>query len=101
MMPSVYPVVFAGIALTLCGAGQLSAQPPQISGRSSGNQSAAISPTSGVRDEWFRIEFDGRSVGYESLINIRSRQNNPSLELLDTDLRQRVQEIAVRLLGNL
>ena len=41
-----------------------------------------------------------QAVGYESLINIRSRQNNPSLELLDTELRQRVEQITVRLLGD-
>ncbi len=36
---------------------------------------------------------------YESLINIRPRQNNPSLEILDPAVRQRVGEITHQLLG--
>ncbi len=102
MMLSVYPVVFAGIALTLCGAGQLSAQPPQISGRSSGNQSAAISPTSGVRDEWFRIEFDGRSVGYESLITrpVASAASEPGASRPGLVRRVRDTRIKLRRFGH-
>lgn len=36
---------------------------------------------------------------FESLINIRPRQNNPSMEILDPKIREQVTEITVRLLG--
>ena len=36
---------------------------------------------------------------FESLINIRPRQNNPSLEILDSGIRERVAEIVKPLLG--
>lgn len=39
-----------------------------------------------------------QEVRYESLINIRPRQNNPSLTILDPALRTRVEEIVERLL---
>lgn len=39
-------------------------------------------------------------VTFESLINIRPRQNNPSMEILDPEICQKVTEITVRLLGN-
>ena len=41
-----------------------------------------------------------RHVTFESLINIRPRQNNPSLEIVDPVIRARVAEIARRLLGD-
>ncbi|OGO46602.1 MAG: hypothetical protein A2Z30_07400 [Chloroflexi bacterium RBG_16_64_43] len=34
-----------------------------------------------------------QQVPFESLINIRPRQNNPSLEILDPGLRQRVSQV--------
>ena len=40
-----------------------------------------------------------QQVTFESLINIRPRQNNPSLEILDPTVRQRVTEIVTPLLG--
>ncbi len=40
-----------------------------------------------------------QQVTFESLINIRPRQNNPSLEILDPSIRERVAEITRRLLG--
>ena len=40
-----------------------------------------------------------REVRFESLINIRPRQNNPSLEILDSAIRERVTGIVQRLLG--
>ena len=40
-----------------------------------------------------------QQVTFESLINIRPRQNNPSLEILDSTVRQRVTEIVTPLLG--
>ena len=40
-----------------------------------------------------------QQVTFESLINIRPRQNNPSLEILDPSIRERVAEIARQLLG--
>ncbi len=38
---------------------------------------------------------------FESLINIRPRQNNPSMEILDPAIRERVAEITQRLLGGI
>lgn len=40
-----------------------------------------------------------QQVTFESLINIRPRQNNPSLEIMDLTVRQRVTEIVNPLLG--
>lgn len=40
-----------------------------------------------------------QEVGYESLINIRPRQNNRSMEIQDPVIRQRVAEIVYRLLA--
>ena len=42
-----------------------------------------------------------QQVTYESLINIRPRQNNPSLEILDPAIRQCVAEITLQLLGGI
>lgn len=41
-----------------------------------------------------------QQVAFESLINIRPRQNNPSLEILDPTVRKRVAHIAQQLLGD-
>jgi RES domain-containing protein len=41
-----------------------------------------------------------QQVTFESLINIRPAQNNPSLEVLDPEIKERIQEITVRLLDN-
>jgi hypothetical protein len=38
-------------------------------------------------------------VTFESLINIRPRQNNPSMEILDPAIREKVAEIVVKRLG--
>ena len=38
-------------------------------------------------------------VTFESLINIRPRQHNPSMEVLDPTLRSRITEIVHQLLG--
>lgn len=40
-----------------------------------------------------------QQVTFESLINIRPHQNNPSLEILDSGIRERVSEIVKPLLG--
>ena len=40
-----------------------------------------------------------RQVTFESLINIRPRQNNPSMEILDPAIREQVSEIACQLLS--
>jgi hypothetical protein len=40
-----------------------------------------------------------QQVTFESLINIRPRQNNPSLEILDPVIRQCVAEIVQRLVS--
>ena len=42
-----------------------------------------------------------QQVTFESLINIRPRQNNPSLEILDPIVRQRVTAIVTPLLGGM
>ena len=38
-------------------------------------------------------------VTFESLINIRPRQNNPSMEILDPAIREKVAEIVLKRLG--
>ena len=40
-----------------------------------------------------------QQVTFESLINIRPRQNNPALEILDPGIQQQVAQIARELLG--
>jgi hypothetical protein len=40
-----------------------------------------------------------QQVTFESLINIRPRQNNPSMEILDPAIREKVAEIVVKRLG--
>lgn len=40
-----------------------------------------------------------QQVTFESLINIRPRQQNPSLEILDPTVRERVAQIVRQLLG--
>jgi Protein of unknown function (DUF5674) len=42
-----------------------------------------------------------QEVFYESLINIRPRQNNRSMEILDLGIRERVAQIAKNLLGDI
>jgi len=39
-----------------------------------------------------------QEVRFEALINIRSRQSNPSMTILDADLRRRVESVARSLL---
>ena len=41
-----------------------------------------------------------QQVTFESLINIRPRQNNPSMEILDSSIQEKVAEITARLLGD-
>ena len=40
-----------------------------------------------------------QQVTFESLINIRPRQNNPSMEILDPNIQAKVAEVTKRLLG--
>ena len=40
-----------------------------------------------------------QQVTFESLINIRPRQDNRSMEILDPEIRERVAQITIRLLG--
>ena len=42
-----------------------------------------------------------QEVGYESLINIRPRQNNRTMEIQDPMIRQQVAQIVQQLLGRL
>ncbi len=48
--------------------------------------------------DWNR---EAQQVTFESLINIRPRQNNPSMEILDAAIRGRVTEITQQLLGGI
>ncbi len=48
--------------------------------------------------DWYPLT---QEVGYESLINIRPRQNNRSMEIQDTIIRERVAQIIQQLLGGL
>jgi len=41
-----------------------------------------------------------QEVTFESLINIRPRQDNPSMEILDETIRQQVAAVAHQLLGD-
>lgn len=41
-----------------------------------------------------------QEVTFESLINIRPRLNNPSMEILDSTIQEKVAEITIRLLGD-
>ena len=41
-----------------------------------------------------------QQVTFESLINIRPRQNNPAMEILDSDIQKKIAEITKRLLGD-
>jgi hypothetical protein len=41
-----------------------------------------------------------QQVTFESLINIRPRQNNPSMEILDTNIQAKVAEVTKKLLGD-
>jgi hypothetical protein len=40
-----------------------------------------------------------QQVRYEALINIRPRQNNPAMEILDPSIRDRAAEIILGILG--
>ena len=44
---------------------------------------------------------DAQQVTFESLINIRPRQDNPALEILDPTIREQVAEIVIKLLGGI
>jgi Protein of unknown function (DUF5674) len=62
----------------------------------------AVLPEDGSRQEdvWGADWIPGaEQVTFESLINIQPRQNNPSLEILDPGIRERVTEIVKPLLG--
>ena len=48
--------------------------------------------------DWYPLTQD---VGYESLINIRPRQNNRSMEIQDPVIREQVAQIVQQLLGGL
>lgn len=48
--------------------------------------------------DWYPLT---QEIGYESLINIRPRQNNRSMEIQDPVIRERVAQIVQKLLGKL
>ena len=63
-------------------------------------EAALLEDGSRQEDVWGADWIPGaQQVTFESLINIRPRQNNPSLEILDSDVRERVGEIVKPLLG--
>ena len=63
-------------------------------------ESALLEDGSRQEDVW-GADWDpaGQEVTFESLINLRPRQNNLSLEIEDSATRQRVAQISVELLG--
>jgi len=64
-------------------------------------ESALLNLGSKQRDIW-GADWDPKSheVEFQSLINIRPGQNNPSMKALDEDLRADIERIVIRLLGN-
>jgi len=63
-------------------------------------EAALLEDGSRQEDVWGADWIPGaQQVTFESLINIRPRQNNPSLEILDSGIRERVAEIVKPLLG--
>ena len=63
-------------------------------------EAALLEDGSRHEDVWGADWIPGaQQVTFEPLINIRPRQNNPSLEILDSGIRERVAEIAKPLLG--
>jgi hypothetical protein len=42
-----------------------------------------------------------RQILYEALINIRPKQNNPSMKILDSSIRNRIAEIVQSILGGI
>lgn len=63
-------------------------------------EAALLEDGSRQEDVWGADWIPGaQQVTFESLINIRPRQNNPSLEILDFGIRERVAEIVKPLLG--
>ena len=52
----------------------------------------------GLSADWYPLT---QEVGYESLINIRPRQNNRSMEIQDPVIREQVAQIVQQLLGGL
>lgn len=63
-------------------------------------EAALLEDRSRQEDVWGADWIPGaQQVTFESLINIRPRQNNPSLEILDSGIRERVAEIVKPLLG--
>lgn len=48
--------------------------------------------------DWYPLT---QEVGFESLINIRPRQNNRSMEIQDPAIRERIAQIVRQLLGGL
>lgn len=63
-------------------------------------ESALLDDGSQQKDVW-GADWNPTSqqVTYESLINIRPRQNNPSLEIIDPTIRESVAQITQQLLG--
>jgi hypothetical protein len=47
--------------------------------------------------DWFPAT---QQVTFEALINIRPRQNNPAMVILDSEIQKRVQQVARQLLGD-
>lgn len=85
------------VAAMLLNSPCVCAQLPQIGGRSNGLPTAERRVQEPGREDWYRIEFDGKAVGYESLITTavtsRGSDSNASAGLLrrirDTRLKLR------------
>ena len=62
-------------------------------------ESALLEDRSAQEDVWgANWNPASRRVTFESLINIRPRQNNPSMDILDPQLRERVAQVVRQLL---
>lgn len=96
------------VAIVMMIAGMLSfppiqAQQIEIQGRTVGRPGVRQEPISAqpkptTSEEWFRIEFDGRNVGYESLrTSVAQRTASQQAQELPPELLRRVRETRLKL----
>lgn len=101
-----FRLVVATIAMMVAAAisfSPIQAQQIEIQGRTGArpgtrSEPAAVQPKSSTSEEWFRIEFDGRNVGYESLrTSIAQRTASQQAQNVPPDLLRRVRETRLKL----
>ncbi len=80
----------------LLGGLTASAQLPQISGKSNPGPKVAVTGPGSSLEDWYRIQYDGKTVGHESVVSVavsndkRSRQGTERIRRIrDTRLRLR------------